>query len=149
MVCAMKETRPPAHPQPEDTRICPGVRHTLIAFGCLNVALGVAGVLLPVMPTTVFLLVALWAFSKSSYRLHRWLYYHPRLGRTVRAWHAHRVIPLQAKAAAVSMMAGSLLFVALFVADGWALPLGLAAVLSTVSLYILTRPSRIAADSAS
>jgi hypothetical protein len=47
------------------------------------------------------------------------------------------------------MMAGSLLFVALFVADGWALPLGLAAVLSTVSLYILTRPSRIAADSAS
>jgi uncharacterized membrane protein YbaN (DUF454 family) len=127
-----------------DTPVCPGVRHGLIAFGWLNVGLGVVGMFLPVMPTTVFLLIALWAFSKSSLRLHRWLYGHPRLGRSIRAWHAHRVIPVRAKIAAVAMMATSLLYVTLYVADNWILPSALAAVLCGVSSFILTRLSRIA-----
>jgi len=42
-------------------------------------ALGVAGIFLPVLPTVPFMLVALWAFSNSSQRLHDALYHHPRL----------------------------------------------------------------------
>ncbi len=123
---------------------CPTVRRGLIAFGCVNVGLGVVGAFVPVMPTTIFLIIALWAFSKSSLRLHRWLYSHPRFGKSLRAWHAHRVIPVRAKLAAVAMMAASLAHVIVFVAEGWALPMGLAAVLGAVSAYILTRPSRVA-----
>lgn len=122
---------------------CPTVRWGLTAFGCLNVGLGVVGAFLPLMPTTIFLLIALWAFSRSSLRLHRWLYDHPRLGRSLRAWHTHRVIPLRAKA--LAMMAGSFLAFTLFVAEGWLLPMGLAAVLGAVSTYIVTRPSAVAA----
>ncbi len=127
---------------------CPTVRRALAAFGCVNVALGVVGAFVPVLPTTIFLIIALWAFSKSSLRLHRWLYSHPRFGASLRAWHAHRVIPVRAKLAAVSMMAASLTYVALFVAEGWALPMGLAAVLGAVAAYIVTRPSRVADTSA-
>ena len=120
---------------------CRAVRWGLIAFGGLNVGLGAVGMLLPVMPTTVFLLIALWAFSKSSLRFHRWLYHHPTLGRTLRAWHAHGVIPPGAKALAAASMAASLAYVTLFVAEGWSLPIALALVFSTVLGFILSRPS--------
>ena len=115
----------------------------LIALGLLCVALGLVGVVLPVMPSTVFFLIALWAFSKSSARFHAWLYHHPRLGRPLRQWHAHRVIPLPAKIMAVSTMALSLLIVSLFVAEDWMLPSALGLILATVAAYILTRPHRL------
>lgn len=122
---------------------CTGLRYGLLAFGWLCVGLGVVGMLLPVMPTTIFLILALWAFSKSSLRFHAWLYRHPRLGRTLRAWHRHRVIPLPAKCLAVTMMSASLLYVTLFVAQGWLLPALLGLTLASVAAYILTRPHRI------
>jgi uncharacterized membrane protein YbaN (DUF454 family) len=141
---------PPSRQVPIETpesRIlsCPGVRHGLFAFGVLSMALGVVGLLLPLLPSTVFFLVALWAFSKSSTRFHAWLYDHAHLGRPLRDWHAHRLIPLPAKVMAVAMMAASLLFVILFVAEDWILPAALGAVLAAVAAYILTRPHRIAA----
>ncbi len=120
---------------------CPPARYGLIAFGWLCVCLGVIGAFLPVMPTTIFLILALWAFSRSSARFHHWLYSHPRLGRPLRAWHAHRVIPIPAKCLALTMMTAGLLFVIFFVAEGWALSLGLGA----VAAYIVTRPHRIPA----
>ena len=124
---------------------CPGVRHGLFAFGLLNVLAGVAGLFLPVMPSTVFFLIALWAFSKSSTRFHAWLYTHPRLGRPLRDWHAHRMIPLRAKVAAVATMGASLLFVTMYVAEDWVLPAGLGAILAVIAAYIVTRPHRVSA----
>jgi hypothetical protein len=122
-------------------RSCPGVRWALAGFGCLNVGLGVLGVVVPVLPTTIFLLIACWAFSKSSPRFHRWLFNHPRFGPGLRAWHETGAIPPRAKAMAVSTMAASLAIVTLFVAEGWLLPVGLAAVLTAVSAYIVSRPN--------
>jgi uncharacterized membrane protein YbaN (DUF454 family) len=124
---------------------CPGVRHGLFAFGLLNVVAGIVGLLLPVWPSTVFFLIALWAFSKSSTRFHAWLYTHPRLGRPLRDWHAHRMIPLRAKIAAVATMGASLLFVTVYVAEDWVLPAGLGAVLAVIAAYIVTRPHRVSA----
>lgn len=48
-------------------------RILLIALGVIASGLGIVGVWLPGMPTTIFILIALWAFSQSSDRLHAWL----------------------------------------------------------------------------
>ncbi len=122
---------------------CPGVRHLLVAFGCLNVGLGIVGLLLPVMPTTVFLFIALWAFSRSSPRFHRWLWNHPRLGHHVRCWHRHRVIPMRAKVTALAVMAASLACATVFIAGVWLRPAVLAVGLGPVAGWMLRRPSRV------
>ena len=122
---------------------CPGVRHLLVAFGCLNVGLGIVGLLLPVMPTTFFLFIALWAFSRSSPRFHRWLWNHPRLGHHVRCWHRHRVIPMRAKVTALAVMAASLACATVFIAGDWLRPAVLAVGLGPVAGWMLRRPSRV------
>ena len=122
---------------------CGPLRYCLMAFGLLNVGLGILGAFLPVMPTTVFLLIALWAFSKSSLRFHLWLYNHPVFGATLRNWHRHRVIPLNAKVLAWSMMAASLIYVTLFQAESWIVPFGLFLLFAAISAYIAAHPHRL------
>jgi uncharacterized membrane protein YbaN (DUF454 family) len=113
-----------------------------MVFGWLNVVLGAIGIVVPGMPTTVFLLIALWAFSKCSARFHGWLYNHKTLGPPIRDWHERRMIPARAKVAAVAMMTLSVTILALFVAESWLLPGAVAACLVPVAAFILTRPSR-------
>jgi uncharacterized membrane protein YbaN (DUF454 family) len=117
------------------------LRWGLIAFGWLSVGLGVVGVVVPGLPTTVFLLIAAWAFSKSSEQFRRWLWDHPRFGPPIRAWHQHRIIPRCAKVLATAMMTTSFLVVTIFVAERWVLPAVLASVMVPAALYILTRAS--------
>jgi uncharacterized membrane protein YbaN (DUF454 family) len=83
-------------------------RALYVALGVVAVGLGVLGVVLPGLPTTPFLLVAAWAFSKSSRRLERWLLEHPRLGPRVVAFRKDRVVPWSVKLTAWGSMAVSL-----------------------------------------
>ncbi|MEK9751922.1 MAG: YbaN family protein [Rhodospirillaceae bacterium] len=117
------------------------MRWILLAFGWANVALGVIGAFLPGLPTTVFLLIALWAFSRSSLRFHGWLWHHPRLGPPVRDWHTHKVIPRKAKWLAILTMTASFVYIADFVASDWKLPALMAAILVPAALFIVTRAS--------
>jgi len=138
-------TETPARPA---RRLCGPARGALLALGFVCTGLGIAGIILPGLPGTVFLLIAVWAFSRSSERFHLWLYEHPRFGRTVRDWHAHRVIPVRAKIAAVVAMSTTVAGLALLYGGDWRLPAITAAVLAVVAAWIVTRPSR-AADLAS
>ena len=116
-------------------------RWMLIAFGWLMVGVGAVGIVVPGLPTTVFLLVALWAFSKSSERFQAWLWTHPRLGPPIRNWHEHRVISPRAKILAAAMMTASFLYVALFVAEDWLWPVLMASLLVPAAAYVLSRAS--------
>jgi uncharacterized membrane protein YbaN (DUF454 family) len=83
-------------------------RIAYLALGLLFVGLGFAGAILPVLPTTPFLLVALWAFSKSSPRFHHWLYDHRIFGPSLREFTEYRVIPTHVKFTALIFMTGGL-----------------------------------------
>ena len=117
-------------------------RPLLIGLGWLFVALAVAGVFLPILPTTPFVLLALWCFARSSKRFHHWLYNHPRLGPYAQAWREYRVIPLKAKILSVTMMAMSLGLI-VHKTDDWRIPAAVGLVLVCVAAWIVTRPSRV------
>lgn len=117
-----------------------GGRLMLQAIGLGAAALAVAGVALPILPTTPFILVSAWAFARSSPRLEAWLRDHPRLGPPLRNWRQRRAIPRKAKAVAVASLPLSGLMIHAAGA-GLAVTLAAAAVLTCVGGWILSRPS--------
>jgi uncharacterized protein len=74
----------------------------LLAWVCL--ALAVLGVILPGLPTTPFVLVAAWAASRGSPRLHAWLHRHRLFGPMIRDWQREGAVSLRAKQTALAMM---------------------------------------------
>jgi hypothetical protein len=76
-----------------------------VAAGTLALATGLVGIVLPLLPTTPFVLLAAFCFSRGSARLEAWLLAHPRFGPAIAGWRRHRVIPLAAKRLAWVMMA--------------------------------------------
>ena len=115
------------------------MRWALVLFGWLNVVIGLIGVVVPGLPTTIFLIVAFWAFSRSSVRLQKWIWTHPRFGSTVRHWHNYRVIPRKAKILAVLMMLFSFVYLTVFVAESMVIPIVMALIMIPSAIYVVTR----------
>ena len=72
-------------------------RLILITLGWVCVGLGFVGIFVPGIPTTIFLIIALWAFTKTSKKLRHWLIHHKRFGPFLSNWQEHKVVPLRAK----------------------------------------------------
>jgi uncharacterized protein len=104
--------------------------------------LGVLGAALPVLPTTPFLLLALWAFARSSRRFHDWLYHHRVLGPPLQRWRLHRVVPPKVKAVAAGSMVASLAWVALVVRPPWYALAAMVAVVAAGLIFLARVPSR-------
>ncbi|MEH6547513.1 MAG: YbaN family protein [Sneathiella sp.] len=120
----------------------PSKRILLLLVGWFFVAVGAIGIFLPVLPTTPFLLISLWAFSQSSERFHDWLYNHKVFGPPLQDWSKYGVIPLRAKVVAVGTMTISAILVIAFSNTPW---YGLVAMLALMGFgagFVLTRPSR-------
>ncbi len=112
----------------------------LIVAGWTSLGLGIMGVFLPLLPTTPFILLSAYCFSKSSPSLHQWLLHQPRLGPIIRNWEHYGSISLQAKfMATVTIILG-------FSLSFWIIALGtlvksvLIVVGTGVVSYIWTRP---------
>ncbi len=115
------------------------MRLVWVSVGSGAVALGTAGLVVPLMPTTPFLLVAAWAFARSSPRLHRWLVSHPRFGPAIRDWQHHRAISRRAKALAMVAIAATLATSVALGVGAVVLAVQLV-VLLCVTVFILSRP---------
>ena len=76
----------------------------LISLGWLCVGLGFIGIFVPGIPTTIFLIIALWAFTKTSEKLRYWLIHHKRFGPILTNWQKHKVVPRRAKILMVTFM---------------------------------------------
>ncbi len=91
---------------PRKTQQQSGYRRWLfVGLGFTFVAIGMLGVVLPVLPTTPFLILAAACFTRSSERWHAWLLSNPTFGPLIQAWERDRCIPRRAKMAAFSIMA--------------------------------------------
>lgn len=115
------------------------LRWVLFALGWLCVGIGVAGIILPGLPGTVFLILAAWLFSRSSPRFEAWLLDHPRLGPSVVRWRERGAVPRWAQLVATGSMALSFgLMVYTGVPPAGLIPAGL--VMLACAAYLLTRP---------
>jgi uncharacterized protein len=80
------------------------VRCAYGAFGLVCVAVGFVGIVTPVMPGFVFLVIALWAFRNSSAKMESWLLDNRYVGQTLRDWDAGRSMKLRTKIVALCMI---------------------------------------------
>ncbi len=115
----------------------------LLALGWICVGLGFIGIFVPGLPTTIFLIIALWAFTKSSKRLRNWLLNHKRFGPILRNWQEHRVVPLRAKILMVILQI-SVVIIVQYTFDNLVISFGLAVILILVASYVLSLPSKVA-----
>lgn len=109
------------------------------ALGWLALALGLVGIPVPGLPTTPFLLLAAFFFSRSSRRIHDWLTSHALFGPPIRDWAERGAISRRAKVTALLAMAAVFALSLTLGLPGWALA-AQALSLAAVALFILTRP---------
>lgn len=135
----MPDPQPPP-PPPPSTRF--RWAWWLLAYASLG--LGIIGIFVPGLPTTVFVLVSAWAAAHGSQRLHRWLHAHPRFGPVIRDWQAHGAVSRRAKwLASLTMAACAAVLLAimpLFPAHRWWMTLLPIACMAAVAAWLWLRP---------
>lgn len=75
-------------------------------LGIICVILGMIGVVLPLLPTVPFMLLAAFCFARSSERLHNWLLTHPRFGPAIVDWQERGAINARVKRISTVAIAG-------------------------------------------
>jgi len=108
--------------------------------GLAAVAIGAVGVVLPLLPTTPFLLVAAFAFARSSDRLNSWLREHRAFGPLIDNWHRDGSIGRETKRTAIIVIFVTPVITWLLDAPLWVLVCQIV-VLTGAAIFILTRPS--------
>ena len=130
--------------QDDDVKLhrSPVVRAVLLVLGSLALVLGIVGLLLPVVPTVPFLLVAAACYARASERFYRLLLNNRYVGPPLREWRRHRSIPWRTKLIAIVLLSITLTAsIVLFVRPPIA-KLLLAIIGITVGIYLYRIPSR-------
>jgi uncharacterized membrane protein YbaN (DUF454 family) len=125
--------------RPPESR--PVMRGIWLVLGLLFAAAGLIGAVLPLLPTTPFLILAAACFARSSPRLEARILNDPRFGPLVREWRERGAIPPKAKLLAVGGMTGG--YTVFLLSTKPALPVALlvAALMALVAAWLLSRPS--------
>jgi hypothetical protein len=116
-----------------------GIRVFWLLAGLMSVAIGAVGVVLPLLPTTPFLLIAAFAFARSSARLNNWLREHRSFGPLIDNWHRDGSIDRKVKRIAIIVLLMTPLITWPFGAPLWIIACQIV-VLSAAAVFILTRP---------
>ena len=113
----------------------------LISIGWFCVGLAFIGTFVPGIPTTLFLIIALWAFAKSSKKLHTWLLSHKRFGPILQNWETHKVVPKKATQLMVVLQIIAVIIFHYSIQNIY-LTIGLIILLIFVARYVISLPSK-------
>jgi len=118
----------------------PVFRHVWTALGTLSLGAGALGLVLPLLPTTPFVILAAFAFSKGSQRFARALHRHRVFGPIIAEWHARGAIAPRYKALALAMM-GAALATSFMLGFGTTVIVLQVIAITGAAAFILSRPS--------
>jgi hypothetical protein len=116
-------------------------KYLFLTAGLFSLALGFIGLFLPILPTTPFMILAAYCFSKSSARLYQWLLKRPHIGKMILDWQNHGVIKKKAKVASTLVIIPLFSYTFIFVQVFWGIKLLLIFVAFAVLYFIWSRPS--------
>lgn len=114
-----------------------------ITLGFLSVGLGVLGSFLPVLPTTPFILLAAYFFSKGSQKYYNWLISIPKFGGLIKDWNEHGVISKRSKIICFFSIVGVIFYFCYFLTYETYIKGIFSVSLSLVLTFVLTRPTEI------
>jgi uncharacterized membrane protein YbaN (DUF454 family) len=106
--------------------------------GTVSLAVGVVGIVVPVLPTTPFLLIAAACYLRGSKRMYDWMVENRYVGSYLRDYVEGRGVSLRAKAVSVAVLWALILFSALFVTDSEIIRVVLLVVAAAVTVHLLT-----------
>ena len=109
----------------------------LITIGVLSVVLATVGIVLPLLPTTPFLLLSAACFLRSSDRLYSWLLSHRWFGSYIRNYREHRALPMRAKVLTVLLLWITLGYTIIWFVDSIAIRILLVLIGIAVTVHIL------------
>lgn len=112
-------------------------KYTLIIFGSISLLLGVIGIFLPILPTTPFLILAVFCYLRSSEKLHLWLINNKILGIYINNYINYRAIHKRTKIYTMIFLWLSLI-ISMIIISKWWIVLLLFSVGAGVSIHILT-----------
>lgn len=115
------------------------MRALWLALGGMFLGLGLLGVVLPVLPTTPFLLLAAGCFARSSPRLHGWLLGHRLFGPPIRNWEENGAISRRSKRLAVVSMV-AVLGLSVMLGVSWKVLVAQTVLIAVGAAFVLTRP---------
>jgi len=119
----------------------PFKRLLLLVTGWVSLILGIIGVILPLLPTTPFILLSAWCFSQSSKRFHDWLKQHKYFGPMIEDWQSDKGIPKKSRNRAIIFMWCVMVLSIFLVSKFWA-TLMLVCIGACVSIYLFRLPLR-------
>lgn len=118
----------------------PIVRWTLLTAGTILVGIGILGIFLPLLPTTVFFLMAAWCYARSSQRFYDWLHHNKFFGKYLKNYREGRGISLSTKISTIVILWGSILY-SIYVTQSLWLGLVLLAIAIGVTIHIIVIPT--------
>jgi uncharacterized membrane protein YbaN (DUF454 family) len=113
-------------------------KRLLVMAGLLCLGLGAAGIFLPVLPTTPFLLLAAACFMRSSHRLHEWLLTNRWLGTYIRNYREHKAITKRTKIATLVLLWGTIGYAAFGAVSSWTFRALLLVIAVAVTAHVLS-----------
>tara|TARA_B100001029_G_C15056661_1_gene454902 strand:+ start:665 stop:1036 length:372 start_codon:yes stop_codon:yes gene_type:complete len=115
-------------------------KYIFLLLGFVFVGIAYIGIIVPGIPTTVFLLIAVWFFSRSSKKFENWLMNHKIFGELITNWNLYNSIDFKSKIMAISLIVITFSFT-VFYAFSFKIDVLFIMFAVLLSIFIITRPS--------